>query len=105
MVFKLSRELLDRFGIYVQPINYPTVDRGMEMLRVAPTPHHTVDMMEYFVQSAVSLWKTNGLELKQPACASCRMTLLEKYWGAAGSAPLCNGSNCERFVAATASAC
>ena len=44
MVFKLSRDLLEIYGIYVQPINYPTVARGQEMLRIAPTPHHTKGM-------------------------------------------------------------
>lgn len=41
---------MEKYNIYVQPINYPTVARGKEMLRVAPTPHHTKEMMDDFVE-------------------------------------------------------
>ena len=69
------------------------------MLRVAPTPHHTEEMMKYFVQSLVSLWKENGLELKQPSCRSCHMTLNRKYWHSAHSL-LCDGYNCSSYLLA-----
>lgn len=41
--------MMSRYNIYVQAINYPTVAKGHELLRIAPTPHHTPQMMYYFV--------------------------------------------------------
>ncbi|KAJ8369427.1 hypothetical protein SKAU_G00094550 [Synaphobranchus kaupii] len=46
---KVCDLLLERDNIYVQAINYPTVPRGGELLRLAPSPHHHPQMMEYFV--------------------------------------------------------
>lgn len=51
-----SRTLMDKYGIYVQDINYPTVARGQEKLRIAPTPFHTHKMQEHFVDSLVNVW-------------------------------------------------
>ena len=56
---QLSNDLISEFGIYVQSINYPTVAKGTERLRVAPTPHHTKDMMDGFVESLAKLWKVS----------------------------------------------
>jgi 5-aminolevulinate synthase len=47
----ISDELLNEYGIYVQPINYPTVDVGTERLRFAPTPLHDDGMIEDLVQA------------------------------------------------------
>ncbi|XP_056591375.1 5-aminolevulinate synthase, nonspecific, mitochondrial [Triplophysa dalaica] len=63
--------MMSRYNIYVQAINYPTVARGEEMLRIAPTPHHTPQMMKYFVDKLTQTWKEVGLELKPHSSAEC----------------------------------
>uniref|UniRef100_A0A2C9L023 Aminotransferase class I/classII large domain-containing protein n=1 Tax=Biomphalaria glabrata TaxID=6526 RepID=A0A2C9L023_BIOGL len=60
---RLSNDLIRRFGIYVQPINYPSVPKGTERLRVAPTPGHSTLMIDRFVESLSTLWKEYNLPL------------------------------------------
>lgn len=48
--------LLEEYDIYVQPINYPTVRKGTERLRVTPTPFHTLEMMEAFTAALVEIF-------------------------------------------------
>ena len=57
----LSDLLLDNFGIYVQPINYPTVPKKTERLRITPAPYHTDDDIESLVGALHSLWSRCAL--------------------------------------------
>ena len=52
-----SDDLMDRFDIYVQPINYPTVPRGEERLRFTPTPLHTDEDIDHLIESIKDVWQ------------------------------------------------
>ena len=53
--------LLDQYGIYVQPINYPTVPVGTERLRITPTPFHSAGDIEHLASSLCDLWSQCAL--------------------------------------------
>jgi 5-aminolevulinate synthase len=55
--------LLNQHGIYIQPINYPTVNRGTERLRITPTPAHGIRLIEQLAEAMVSVWQQLDLPL------------------------------------------
>jgi len=63
-------ELLLRFGIYVQPTNYPTVPRGTERLCLTPTPLHSDQQIDRLLAALTEIWSRNmaqGLVACSPA--------------------------------------
>ena len=59
---QISDILLDKYKIYVQPINYPTVARGAERLRFTPTPLHSDKDIQFLVSAMSDIWADLGLQ-------------------------------------------
>nr|AAD20807.1 5-aminolevulinate synthase [Glycera dibranchiata] len=104
---KLADELMEEHGIYVQPINYPTVPRGQELLRVAPTPHHTKEMMDSFVNATLSVFLNNNIELKSTCginCLYCHQPMKCEAFTNRERAP-CDGVHCDDYLLRAAASC
>lgn len=59
---RISDELLSDHGVYVQAINYPTVPRGTERLRITPTPLHGAKEIDHLVESLTAIWSRFALK-------------------------------------------
>ncbi|KAK4878274.1 hypothetical protein RN001_010780 [Aquatica leii] len=104
----VSDQLLKR-GHYVQAINYPTVARGEEKLRLAPTPHHNKDLMNTLVDEMAIVWEELNLPLTGMKCPKecdfCRKPIMFDYFEARTrnnytKEILCDIPNCPQMVAA-----
>ncbi|XP_022915181.1 5-aminolevulinate synthase [Onthophagus taurus] len=104
----LSDKLLREKGHYVQAINYPTVARGQEKLRLAPTPHHTPQLMNLLVNDLKEIWNGLNMPLKglqcNKECEFCQKPILFDYFeartrGNCRSEVQCDIPNCPQMVA------
>ncbi|XP_017776158.1 PREDICTED: 5-aminolevulinate synthase, erythroid-specific, mitochondrial-like [Nicrophorus vespilloides] len=105
---QVSDMLIKQKGHYVQAINYPTVARGQEKLRLAPTPHHTKELMDLLVSDLQEIWINLGLPFTGLQCSKecnfCNKSILFDYFEArtrkCSNNIICDIPNCPQMVAA-----
>ncbi|XP_055678923.1 5-aminolevulinate synthase, erythroid-specific, mitochondrial [Lutzomyia longipalpis] len=105
---QVSDLLIREFGQYVQAINYPTVARGEEKLRLAPTPYHTPEMMDELVANMMTVWRRLDMNLQKESmvCTTCKKPLLLDQLKVnamqCGQSILCQIPNCPQVALAAA---
>ena len=62
--------LLERHAIYIQPINYPTVAKGTERLRITPSPYHDDGLIDRLAEALLQVWDRLGLPVRQKSLAA-----------------------------------
>jgi len=62
--------LLEEHSIYIQPINYPTVAKGTERLRITPSPYHDDGLTDQLADALLQVWERLGLPLREKSMAA-----------------------------------